>query len=320
MILSTTVPMIIANDQIGYSSRLLLLGSCFAENMGQKLAYFKFQHLVNPFGILFHPLAIETLVARALQKQAFTLPEVFCFEGSWHSFAAHSQLSDLTSAKLLQNLNGAIQATHDHIINATHIIITLGTGWVYRELDTNQVVANCHKLPQRHFSKELLGIDTIVASVQRTLALVLGANPNAKIIFTISPVRHLKDGFVENQRSKAHLITALHTVLDIEMGKGNRQVGYFPAYEIMVDELRDYRFYESDMVHPSTLAIDYIWDKFKHVWISKGAFQTLDEVENIQKGLNHRPFNRGSVKYEEFKKNLEAKIAYLQDNYPFMNF
>ena len=196
----------------------------------------------------------------------------------------------------------------------SNIIITLGTAWVYRHIASKKIVANCHKVPQKEFQKELLITDEIKTSLENCMALVKKVNPNAQFIFTVSPVRHLKDGFVENQRSKAHLITALHQMIN-----GN-DVSYFPAYEIMMDELRDYRFYGKDMLHPNELAVDYIWEKFRSVWISPDCLSVMEEVDSIQKGLMHRPFNPDSVGHQKFRTSLQAKITYLQEKYPFMKF
>nr|WP_299073109.1 GSCFA domain-containing protein [uncultured Allomuricauda sp.] len=314
MKLQTKIPIEKADNPIDYQSKLLLLGSCFVENIGDKLGYYKFQQVQNPFGILFHPLAIENLVERAIEGHFYQENEVFEQNGRWHCFDAHSDLSANTSEELLQNLNNALKETTQQIEQATHLIITLGTAWGYRHTDTKAIVANCHKVPQKEFAKELLSAELIQASLKRLIGLFESINPKAQLVFTISPVRHLKDGFVENQRSKANLITAVHQL------KKEDDVSYFPSYEIMMDELRDYRFYGTDMVHPNALAIDYIWEKFKWVWIAPESNVSMEKVEAIQKGLQHRPFNPDSEEHQKFKKSLQTKIAYLKERYPFMKF
>ncbi len=318
MKLQTTVPLEKADNPINYQSKLLLMGSCFVENMGGKLDYFKFQQLQNPFGILFHPLAIENLVQRSLEDLQYSEAEVFEQDGIWHCFDAHSELRAQSQEALLQNLNQQLHETRLRLQNATHIIITLGTAWVYWHKTTNKIVANCHKIPQKEFTKELLPIETIATSLQNVVEMVGEVNPEAQLIFTVSPVRHLKDGFVENQQSKAHLISALHKVLSPRAQ--SRGLNYFPAYEIMMDELRDYRFYGKDMVHPNALAVDYIWEKFKSVWIDEDCYSVMEEVDNIQKGLLHRPFNPDSEAHKKFETSLRSKITYLQERYPFMKF
>ncbi|MFD2099627.1 GSCFA domain-containing protein [Flagellimonas iocasae] len=314
MKLQTIVPLEKATKPIDYQSRLLLMGSCFVENMGNKLDYFKFQQLQNPFGILFHPLAIENLVQRALEEWCYKETEVFEQDGIWCCFDAHSEVRANSQRALLQRLNQQLHETRLGLRNASHIVITLGTAWVYRHKTTHKMVANCHKVPQKEFSKELLPIDAIIASLENMVNRIAEVNPEAQLIFTISPVRHLKDGFVENQQSKAHLIAAVHKVV-----KGHN-VSYFPAYEIMMDELRDYRFYGKDMVHPNELAVDYIWEKLKSVWIDEDCYSIMDEVDGIQKGLLHRPFNPDSEAHQKFETSLRSKITYLQERYPFMKF
>lgn len=306
-----------AGNPIDYQSKLLLLGSCFVENMGGKLAFYQFQHTLNPFGILFHPLAIQNLIEQALNEKVYGEDDVFEKEGVWHCFDAHSSLSSTSRTEVLDNLNKGLKATSEAIQEASHIVLTLGTSWVYKYKDSGKIVANCHKVPQKEFNKELLSPKAIRQSLEQIIDLIASVNKKANIIFTISPVRHLRDGFTENQRSKSHLFTALHQVIQL---KGESRFHYFPSYEIMMDELRDYRFYESDMVHPNTLAINYIWEKFKETWIAPKCHSTMDEVEAIQKGLQHRPFNPNSEAHQKFERSLEAKIAYLQERYPFMNF
>jgi lysophospholipase L1-like esterase len=314
MKLQTTVPLKKTENPVDYESELLLIGSCFVENMGGKLDYFKFQQLQNPFGILFHPLAIENLVKRSLENRHYKEAEVFESDGIWHCFDAHSDLRSKKPEVLLQLLNLRLNETKAALTNASHVIITLGTAWVYWHKATNKIVANCHKVPQKEFTKELLPIEVIATSLQNMVEKVAEVNPEAQLIFTISPVRHLKDGFVENQQSKAHLISAVHKVL-----KGH-DVSYFPAYEIMMDELRDYRFYGKDLVHPNALAVAYIWEKFKSVWIDADCYSVMEEVDSIQKGLLHRPFNPDSEAHQKFETSLRSKITYLQERYPFMKF
>ncbi len=318
MKLQTKMPLHKADNQFGYDSRLLLLGSCFVENIGGKLEYFKFQALQNPFGILFHPIAIENLLKRAIKGESYTEKDILFLNERWHCFDAHSDLSDPSAEKLLHKLNSGLEETGQYLTQASHIIITLGTAWVYRNDKSKSVVANCHKLPQNDFTKELLSVETIIESLNNIMKQVRPINPDAVFIFTVSPVRHLKDGFVQNQRSKSNLITAIHQTL--ENAPLANHPFYFPAYELMMDELRDYRFYTSDMIHPNELAIDYIWEKFNMVWISEKANTTMQKVEEIQKGLRHKPFDPNSKGHAQFQKSMEQKITYLQQEYPFMDF
>ncbi len=317
MKLQTTIPLSKTDNPIDYQSSMLLLGSCFVENMGEKLDYFKFQHLQNPFGILFHPLAIENLIVRSIENQNYEEKEVFEQHGRWYCFDAHSDKSSGTKTELVQSLNDVLEETRRQLKQTTHLIITLGTAWVYRNIDTKKTVANCHKVPQKNFTKELLSVQEIRESLEKICNTVQSINPKTQLVFTISPVRHLKDGFIENQRSKANLITAVHDLLS---SNAKSSISYFESYEIMMDELRDYRFYGKDMVHPNELAVDYIWEKFKAIWISEDSHDTMNQVEVVQKGLSHRPFNPDSDEYLKFKKSLQTKITYLQERYPFMKF
>ncbi len=318
MNLQTKIPLKASESQIDYQSRLLLLGSCFAENMGHKLEYFKFPFLQNPFGILFHPLALENLIFRAVKGRTYLGNDVFFLDERWHCYDAHSHLSDISKDALLQRLNDGLERTNQQMAKSTHILITLGTAWVYESVKTGTVVANCHKVPQKEFVKRVLSVSEIYESLERVAKMVHERNKGAQIVFTVSPVRHLKDGFTENQRSKAHLIAAVHELLGVSLS-GSRG-HYFPSYELMMDELRDYRFYGADMIHPNPLAIDYIWEKFKEVWISERVYSTMAEVDSVQKGLAHRPFNVDSERHRDFLKSLDDKIAYLKEEYPFMNF
>ncbi|GFD81463.1 hypothetical protein KUL118_43250 [Tenacibaculum sp. KUL118] len=303
------------HNQINYQSKLLLLGSCFSENIGDKLNYYKFQSKQNPFGILFHPKAIENLITKALNKEEYTDKDVFFHNELWHSFEAHSSLSAINKNGLLNSLNLSIQQTFEQLQNTTHLIITLGTAWVYREISSDNFVANCHKVPQKKFLKELLSVHEISESLEAINSLVKSVNKNISVIYTLSPVRHLKDGFTENQRSKAHLLSAIHEVVE-----PRNAIYYFPSYEIMMDELRDYRFYNEDMIHPNKTAVNYIWEKFKQVWITEDSYKTMQQVETIQRGINHKPFNSESEAHQIFLKKLQQKKETLLQAFPFMNF
>lgn len=314
----TQIPIAKINSPIDYYSKIMSLGSCFAVNMSEKLDYFKFQNSCNPFGILFHPLAIEKLISYALEKKTFTEADIFFYNERWHCYDAHSDLSNADPIELLADLNGIIQSTQKQLTQATQVIITYGTAWVYRNNESREIVANCHKVPQKQFEKELLAIDLIQKSIQNTIGLIQSINPEAKFIFTVSPVRHIKDGFVENQLSKSHLIAAIHQVLLSEYCQLNSE--YFPSYEIMMDELRDYRFYAEDMLHPNQVAIDYIWKRFKETNIAETALATMEEVETIQKSLSHKPFNPNSESHQKFEAKLKDKIIKLGSQYSFMKF
>ena len=313
---TTKIPITQNANPIDYNSKIVSFGSCFAENMGDKLLYYKFQTQVNPFGIIFNPFSIEKLIERVVLQRYFTKDDIFFFNERWHCYEVHSELSDADAEVFLSKLNQILLDTQKQLQQATHIIITYGTSWVYRHIETNAIVANCHKVPQKQFSKELLSIDSIQKAIQNTVSLIATLNPKCNFIFTVSPVRHLKDGFVENQVSKAHLIAAIYATTNTKQ----QTLNYFPSYEIMMDELIDYRFYADDMVHPSPMAIDYIWERFAATQIDASAITTMELVQTIQKGLAHRPFNPNSESHQKFEANLKEKIATLEAQYSFMKF
>ncbi|NNF18947.1 MAG: GSCFA domain-containing protein [Flavobacteriaceae bacterium] len=311
MELLTRVPISPSDNPIDYRSKVLILGSCFAEHMGSKLDYYQFQNLCNPFGIIYQPQAIYELLRRSLEQDYFTPEELFKLNERWHCFSVHSDLSHPDKESLLRDLNQGLDNTATYIRNASHIIITLGTSWVYRYKRTGKLVANCHKVPQREFQKELLTQAVITGYLDQLKQLLRKANSRIHLTFTVSPVRHLRDGFTENQRSKAQLISAVHLL---------KAVSYFPSYELMMDELRDYRFYTADMVHPNEIAINYIWERFKESSIATDAYPVMEQVMAIRKGMAHRPFNPDSQTHGAFLSSLEQKITALRDSYPFMNF
>ena len=307
---TTKVPIAISANPIDYNSKIMSLGSCFAVNMAEKLDYFKFQNTCNPFGILFHPLAIEKFIGFVVSQKEFTEQDVFFHNERWHCYDVHSDLSNTSKEELIKNLNVIIQSTYIQLQEASHIIITYGTACVYRNIENNSIVANCHKVPQKQFDKEILSVETNEKSILNTIGLIQKVNPDCNIIFTVSPVRHIKDGFVENQVSKAHLLSAIYRL----------QTEYFASYEIMMDELRDYRFYAEDMLHPNATAINYIWERFKETTISQESLAVMEEVETIQKGMAHRPFSPDSESHQRFVTNLNEKRKILNSKFPKIQF
>jgi hypothetical protein len=304
-----------SNHPIDYNSKVVSLGSCFAENIALKFDYFKFQNSVNPFGIIFNPVSIEKIIERVVRENYFSEKDIFYYNDLWQCFEVHSELSQPNKDEFLNTLNTLIDSTYLEIKEASHIVITYGTSWIYKSIASQSVVANCHKVPQKAFQKELLSIETIEKSIQNTIALIQSINPEVQFIFTISPVRHLKDGFVENQRSKAHLIAALHSSISHLPSSI-----YFPSYEITMDELRDYRFYSEDMLHPNQVAIDYIWECFVQSHITEDIYPLMEEISSIQKSLLHKPFNPESENHQTFVKQLQQKINQVQKKYPFIQF
>lgn len=316
MQLQTIVPIKPLKNSIDYQSKIVSTGSCFAVNIAQRFQQFQFQNSVNPFGILFHPVAIANLIGFAIENKTFTEEDVFLHNEIWSCFDAHSDLNELEQEDIINNLNIRLQTFKQNISEASHFILTFGTAWVYRDKISDQIVANCHKVPQKQFTKELLSVESCQEAMENIEKGIRKLNPNAQIIYTISPVRHIKDGFVENQRSKSHLIAALQSHLE----KNETLNDYFPSYEILMDELRDYRFYAKDLIHPNEIAVDYIWERFVMNCINPEALPTMKMVDEVQKGLAHRPFNLYSDQHQQFLDKLAQKLDVLLEQYPFMKF
>ncbi|WP_353084398.1 GSCFA domain-containing protein [Flavobacterium sp.] len=312
---TTKVPIAKSNSPIDYSSQIVAMGSCFAENMGEKFDFYKFQNTTNPFGIIFNPVSIEKILERAIHLNYFTETDLFFYNELWHCYEVHSDLSQPNKEAMLSNLNRLLTEMNSKLAAATHLFITYGTSWVYQLKSTGVVVANCHKVAQDQFEKVILSVTEIENAIQNSIDLIQKINPKCQLVFTVSPVRHIKDGFVENQRSKANLISALHTSISQQPTSS-----YFPSYEIVMDELRDYRFYAQDLLHPNAVAIDYIWECFCETNITEAAQKVMQEVESIQKGMAHRPFHPDLKSHSKFLQKLKEKSAHLEAQFPFMKF
>ena len=299
---------------IDYKSEILLFGSCFTENLEKHLSYYQFKNNANPHGILFNPKSIEIAIEDCITKKEYNQHDLGYTDDLWFSFNHHSSFSSVYLAKVLEHINHNIVETHKALKTASHVLITLGTSWVYRFKETENLVANCHKIPQRKFSKEILTGDEITKILNRIISLIKTVNHSANIIFTVSPIRHLKNGFVENTQSKASLHSAIHNVIDKE------QSFYFPSFEIMMDDLRDYRFYKNDLLHPNEFAMEYIWEKFKGAWINSKSYPLMKKINSIQKSLEHIPFREESEKHKEFLKKLNKKIEEVSKAYPHIKF
>ena len=315
MIFRTEIPIKQQQPQIDYDGNVVLLGSCFSNNIGEKLNYFKFNTLINPYGIIFNPIAIENAIAESIEGKVYAKDDLIFSNELWLSLHHHTQFSSVNPDEVLTAIYNNIELLNKALKNASHVVLTLGTAWVYRYVKTDSIVANCHKIPQKEFQKELLTTEQILTSLRNSIALIKKVNKNAVVIFTVSPVRHLKDGFIENQLSKAHLLSSIHEVITAE-----KTSHYFPSYEIMMDDLRDYRFYNEDMIHPNHTAINYIWKKFVEIWVSKDIYAVMKDVDAIQKGLAHKPFNPTSKQHQEFLKSIEQKINALSKKYPSITF
>jgi len=290
------------------STNIFLVGSCFTENIGTNLATEGFSTLINPFGILFNPVSICHAIEKITENKIYSESDLFRnHENRFVSFDHHGRYSGMDALTVINQINQSIQDAREFLLKTDCVFLTLGTSWVYRYLEENRIVANCHKVPGKHFSKELLDIEVIFAYLKRTMTVLRRLNPEITIVLTISPVKHLKDGIVENQVSKAALILAVHKVIALKESK----VFYFPAYEIVTEELRDYRFFESDFAHPNKLAIDYVWDRFKETCFTLEAMEKSQEAEALHKQLNHR-----NLHAEGSNENLTQRIRNYINKYP----
>lgn len=300
-------------------ARITALGSCFAEVVGQRLAYFKWPVVLNPLGVLFHPLAISSLIKRALSLQEFDSSDVFQHKDIYYLLDLHGQYSGPDKQVLLDRANADLKLLNAHLTQSSHILITLGTAWAYTFKESQKLVGNCHKLPGSFFEKNLLPSDQIKNAVNAIIEVVAQINPKAQMIFSVSPVRHIKDGLIENSLGKAHLISGLHAAVNTKQ-QIEVPPKYFPAYELMVDQLRDYRFYKSDLIHPNDQGQEVVWEFFKAQWIAASMDPLLKEIHSIQQGLTHRPIHPESEAHQEFLLALQNRMAKLQSQYPHLKF
>lgn len=303
--------------KMDYSKRMMFFGSCFSEHIGQRLTDLKFEVDLNPFGILFNPVSIANSLRILMEKRIFTESDLFQDHGRWNSFYHHSRFSDLNREAALEKINDRIALSHGFLLKADFLMITFGTAWVYEMKETGKVVSNCHKVPSSQFKRFRLDVSEITELYRELISELWRFNPNLKLVFTVSPIRHWKDGAVENQVSKAALLLAIDRLLK---GFGKREIGYFPSYELMMDELRDYRFYSEDMLHLSPVAIDYIFDRFARVMITTESLKVTKEVVKIRKAILHRPVHAESEEYEKFLQYNLAEINKLTINFPYLNF
>lgn len=291
--------------QIDHQSTLLLLGSCFSDHIGDQLKHYKFKTCTNPFGTLFSPSAIQKVIEDTILQKKHETDDLIKQGDLFHSLNHHSSLSAQDSKTAIDNIQKAQNIALTNLKSASHIIITLGTAWAYNHIKTTNLVANCHKIAGSEFKKQLLSVEEVCCFLQKTIELIQTTNANTQIIFTLSPVRHTKDGFTENALSKAHLLSAIHKVT-------NKNVSYFESYEIMMDDLRGYRFYEADMIHPNNTAIQYIWEHFCETWIDQKSKTFFKQIHSIQQGLKHKPFHQNSDAHQLFLKKLKQKQKVLE--------
>ncbi|KAA6339550.1 hypothetical protein EZS27_012529 [termite gut metagenome] len=297
---------------VNHSHELLLMGSCFAESIGTLLKASKFRCDVNPFGILYNPLSVATALREVLGAKVYTGEDLLYYQGEYHSLMHHGSFSSPEASDCLATINSRLQQARRNIRRTHHLLITFGTAWIYRYKETGNVAANCHKLPDSKFERCRLEPDGIAAEYISLIDELLERNPCLHIWFTVSPIRHTKEGMHGNQLSKAILLLAIERLQEHFPGK----VWYFPAYEIMTDELRDYRFYADDLAHPSPLAVQYVWERFAQACFAPETQELIKEWESIAKALAHRPLREESERYKHFLEQLVLKIKQLTEKYP----
>lgn len=310
----TKVDLPVGVPPIHHSDILMLWGSCFVENIGKLFSDYKFQCDINPFGILYNPYSIAKALSNVLTKKIFDETNLRKDQDVWYSMMHHGSFSSSDKGECLGKINGRLQNAINLLPQVRWMIFTWGTAWVYEWKETGEVVGNCHKLPSHCFTRRLLSVDEIVETYIKLIKEMMILNPQVHFLFTVSPIRHVKDGMHGNQVSKSVLLLAAQQLVE-----KFPCCFYFPSYEIMIDELRDYRFYAEDMLHPSQLAIDYMWECVGKVFFPPSTITFLNEWEKLKKGINHRPFDVNSNQYQRFLSQILLRIELLKEKFPYLD-
>ena len=309
----TSVELPIKETEIRHSDRLMLFGSCFSENIGNKLAENKFTCDINPFGVLYNPFSISCALKQVMARKIYKEEDLFETGGMWHSWMHHGSFSsEVSSHDCLQKINNRLQKASDFLLVADWLIITWGTAYVYRH--EGKVVGNCHKCQESLFVRERLSVESIYDEWNIVLQMIKCHYPKLKVMFSVSPIRHAKDGLHGNQLSKATLLLATD-----ELCSTFDNCFYFPSYEILMDELRDYRFYADDMLHPSSLAVQYIWECFCRAYLKEDTIAVMKQWSDIKKSLHHKPFRPDSETYRNFLSQIMLKIERLNEKFPYID-
>ncbi len=300
---------------IDHQDGILAMGSCFAVHIGQYLCDYKFSALINPFGIVFNPISIGNGLHYLMSDRLFTANDVFQHQEQWHSFLHHSRFSGVDREATLAAMNEALQQARAFLPKVNRLLLTLGTANVFVFKETSEIVANCHKLPGRYFERKRLGVEPITEAIEPMLRAWKEQNPDLQVVLSVSPVRHTRDGLIENQRSKATLLLAAEVLCrDMDF------VHYFPAYELMMDDLRDYRFYQADLTHPNEVAIEYIWHFFQHSFLEDNTRALMPLIRDVLQAARHRPFQPHAASHQVFLRKQLQQIEQLTAQYPFLNF
>ena len=302
-------------DGIDHHQSILSIGSCFAEHLHTRLRSAHFKSYCNPCGIVYNPISISQQLMRILENKPWGIDDLIYDKGLYHGLFHHGSFSNIDLSQTLDQMNIEFKEASIRLKSTDFILITLGSAIVYHLIEKDIIVANCHKISAQRFNRKMLSVDEIVQATNECVNTLLLLKPAIQIIFTISPIRYLREGFVDNTRSKARLILAIE-----ELCSNLPQVHYFPAYEILLDDLRDYRFYKEDMVHPNDQAINYIWEIFTNTFMNKETLQLMKELRTIRLGLLHRPLHPDREVHQKFKHDLEVKMFKLKNQYPFIQF
>ncbi|MCD6011222.1 MAG: hypothetical protein K0Q79_1084 [Flavipsychrobacter sp.] len=297
-----------------YTDNIMLIGSCFTEHIYDRLQQHKFKVLSNPHGILFNPLSVASSLDGYINGRIYQKDSLFCLNELWNSWDHHTRFSDVDADTALNNINSSQAAATEFIHKADWVIITLGSAFQYYLKENGSPVANNHRAPAQWFEKRLLAVDEIAAKLGATLHGLFAANPPANVLFTISPVRHIRDGVIDNNRSKARLIEAVHILCS-----QFEQAHYFPAYELVVDVLRDYRYYDIDLVHPNYPATTYVWERFAEACISPSVHDIMQQVQDIMTARSHRPRFPQTEAHKKFKLAYAEKAKQLMNKHPYIN-
>jgi hypothetical protein len=300
------------SEKINFAQQFLFLGSCFAENIGETMQRYKFNVEINPHGVLYNPASIAVALRRYAENKKMESTELFFANECWNSWEHHSRFSNTNKEICLAVINNSISSSHDKIKNTDWLFITFGSAFIYKR--NEQLVGNCHKQPQKEFAKSLMRTQEIVADYKLLIQELKKINKNLKIVFTISPVRYVRDGVVENNLSKARLIDAVHQLV-----QENENAFYFPAYELVMDDLRDYRFYKNDLVHPNEQAIEYVFEKLILTIFSEETKLLFDKLKAIVTAKEHKPFNEDTEAFKKFKTNFLLQCKALQKEFSFLD-
>ncbi|MBR6103976.1 MAG: GSCFA domain-containing protein [Paludibacteraceae bacterium] len=305
-----------ADFGISYADRLFFVGSCFSSNMADRLSAFKFPLVVNPTGVLYNPASVCLLLRSLLSGRLLAESDVFLQDGVWNSFFLHSCFSSLSKDELLNKANSALLSAKRALEQTSCLFLTFGTAWVYLLKETDTVVANCHKVPADRFKRQRLSPEEVVGECLPVFQELVERNPDIHIVLTVSPIRHWKDGAHGNQLSKATLLLAVDQLCQLLP----ENVSYFPSYELLMDDLRDYRFYADDLLHPSKQAVDYLFEKFCGAYFSDDVIAAMKEVGQVVAAANHRPMNPDSFGYKLFCERTRQKMAELGKRFPHIDF